>query len=99
MKKIVIIALSLLIFSSAFCQVVKNSNAKVMTAQDSAAAFQTEYNKFIDSLVQKTSVKQLFDFLTENVTVKQWQDGKWVDMYDFFLRTKGNEWIQKRKKN
>lgn len=96
MKHLLIIFL-LIISIDSFSQ-KKDSASKKMTAQDSAQVLQIEYNKFIDSLISKTSVKQLYDFFTETITVKQYQEGKWVDLYDFFVRTKGNAWLQNRSK-
>lgn len=74
---------------------------KVMTAADSAAAQQAEANKFVDSLLTKTSLKEFQTFLYESVSGKEYNEGTFIRLYDLFLRTKYNEWMQRKqqKKN
>lgn len=91
MKKTIIFILSIFIFT------VCNSQTK-MTAADSAAKLQQELNKFIDSLVLKTTVREFMDFLYTNTTGKQANEEKWVVLYDFFVRTKASQWVAEQEK-
>lgn len=79
----------------------QTNKPKPMTAQDSAAAAQAEASKFIDSLLVKTSLKDFQAFLYENVSGKEYNEGAFVRLYDLFLRTRYNEWMQRKqtKKN
>lgn len=69
-----------------------------MTAQDSAAAAQAEANKFLDSLLTKTSLKDFQTFLYETVSGKEYNEGTFVQLYNFFMQTRYNQWMQKKKK-
>jgi abortive infection bacteriophage resistance protein len=93
MKHFLITLISVFIFCGAMAQ-----TKKPMTAQDSAAAAQAETNKFIDSLLTKTSVKEFQTFLYERVTGKEYNEGTFVQLYNFFMQSRYNEWMQKKKK-
>lgn len=96
MKHFLITLISVFIFCGASAQ-VKN-NPKPMTAQDSAAAQQAEANKFIDSLLTKTSLKEFQTFLYENVSGKEYNEGAFVRLYNLFLQTRYDQWMQRRQK-
>lgn len=93
MKKVSMIIFVVVLFATANSQTNK---PKVMTAADSAAAQQAEVNKFVDSLLLKTSLKEFQTFLYENVSGKEYNEGAFVRLYDLYLRTKYNEWIQRK---
>lgn len=95
MKRIICFIFCLTIFL--FCNSQSGTSSK-MTAADSAAKLQQELNKFIDSLVSKTTLKEFREFLYANVTGKQSDEEKWVVLYDFFVRTKANQWIAEQEK-
>lgn len=92
MKQVICFIFCLTIFL--FC----NSQPGKMTAADSAAKLQQELNKYIDSLVSKTTVREFIDFLYTNTTGKQANEEKWVVLYDFFVRTKANQWVADQEK-
>lgn len=68
------------------------------SAQDSINELNAAAGKFVDSLISKTSIKDMRDFLFANLTVKVYSDAKFSELYDFFIQSKVNEWATKRKK-
>ena len=51
------------------------------------------WNKHIDSVMSKTSIKDFQQWLYENATVKQYQEGKFVDLYNAYVQQQYNVWI------
>lgn len=82
MKKVtttITIVLCLLISASAFSQ-----------KQDSVQL----WNKHLDSSLSKTSIKDFQQWLYENATVKQYQEGKFVDLLNAYVQRQYELWIQ-----
>lgn len=75
--KAAIIVLCLLISASAFSQSSQKANQV-----DSVAM----WNKFRDSAMSHTSLAQFQQWLYENATVKQYQESKFVDLYNAFVQ-------------
>lgn len=86
------------IFCLTFFLFCNSQTTSKMTAADSAAKLQQELNKFIDSVVSKTTLKEFREFLYTNVTGKQSDEEKWVVLYDFFVRTKASQWVAEQEK-
>jgi predicted HTH transcriptional regulator len=97
MKQSICLILLLLGFMACISQ-TGNSSPPKMTPADSAALFQQEVNKFVDSLISKTTLKEFVEFLYINTTGKQANEEKWTMLYDFFVRTKANQWAAEREK-
>ena len=81
---IAIIIVCLLFSASAFSQSSQKENRV-----DSVAL----WNKHIDSVIGKTSVKDFQVWLYENATVKQYQESKFVDLYNAFIQFQYQRWI------
>lgn len=54
--------------------------------------------KYIDSLEQHTTIKQMQQFLFESVSARFYSEGKFVELYNWYLDRKINEWIQRKTK-
>lgn len=88
MRKIITtitILLCLLVSASAFSQSSQKANF-----QDSVAL----WNKHLDSALSKTSIKDFQQWLYENATVKQYQEGKFVDLLNAYVQREYQVWIQ-----
>ena len=93
MKKFIVLFFSLLAITVCFSQ---TGATKKLTAQDSALLEQQAANKFVDSVVTKTSIKEFREFLYSTITAKQLDEGKFIELYDFFIRSKYQQWIQEK---
>ncbi len=102
MKKIIFVLLSLAFLTTCFSQKKEttklNTSSAKLTPQDSALLLQQQANVFIDSLVAKTSIKELQEFLFSQVTIKQYNEAKFSELYDFFVRAKVDAWLLQKQK-
>ena len=85
--KAAIIALCLLISASAFSQ----SKQQV----DSVAL----WNKHLDSALSHTSIKDFQLWLYENATVKQYNESKFVDLYNAYVQFQMQLFLKPKTKN
>lgn len=85
-KYTIIIALCVLFSASAFSQSSQKEN---LQKTDSVAL----WNKRIDSVLSTTTIKLFQSWLYENATVKQYQEGKFVDLYNAFVQRQYEIWI------
>lgn len=90
-----IIAIILIIFS---INVSAQNTKPPKSAQDSVNELNAAADKFADSLISKTSIKDFREFLRSNLLAKVYDEATFVNAYDFFIRSKVNEWMTKRKK-
>jgi len=74
--KYTIIALCLLFSASAFSQ----SSQKREPQVDSVAL----WNEFLDSALRHTSINAFQNWLYKNATVEQYQEGKFVDLFNAY---------------
>lgn len=88
MKKAIAIIL-ILISLNAFSQA---------NTSDSLKKAQIEANKFIDSLTKHTTIADFREWLYNNVTAKNFTEGKFADLYNFFLQAEYQKWMEKTKK-
>ena len=93
-KKTITLLLALTIFIFAHSQAPPPTKQQ----QDSVEKLQKDYAAYIDTLVAKTTLKQFMDYLYATVTAKYYNEGKWLELYNYFLNNKGDEWLQKRSK-
>lgn len=97
MKTIVVMISSLLIGFASHAQTKQQRPiAPVMSKEDSVLLLQKEAGLYIDSLVRVTSMKQFRDFLESQISVKTFNDGRFVELYDLFIRTNLDQWLQRR---
>lgn len=75
-----------------------NSFSQKNNTQDSVKKVQVEAAKFIDSLTKHTSIADFREWLYNNVTAKNFTEGKFADLYNFFLQTEYQKWMEKPKK-
>lgn len=91
MKKIfTLIAITITLTASA----QRVADTKIV--EDSATILNKEWNKHIDSLRSKTSIKQLIDFLFDNVTVKQYNEAKFGELYNFWIQYQMQLFLQRK---
>jgi hypothetical protein len=69
------------------------------THEDSVALIQRETNAFIDSLAKNTSISQFQLFMYENVSAKQYNDGKFSELWNTYLQLQYSAWIQRKQKH
>lgn len=71
----------------------KKDTTGIVTSNNGIISQQAVWNSYIDSVTSKLSIKQFQDWLFENATVKQYNDGKFVDFYQSYLNYRYNIWI------
>lgn len=91
MKTVMIVILILLI-SFFYCKDGNGQNA------DSIQKLQIEYNKFADSLDSHTTVKEMIDYLDNQITSKWFREGTMVELHQYFINQKYQLWLQQRHK-
>ncbi len=91
---ILIFLISSFLFSTA-----QSTNGSTKQSQDSVAKLQADAAKYLDSLSSKISLKEFKDFLYESVSGKEYNEGLFVNLYNFFMQQKLNAWLAQREKN
>ena len=94
MKKLILVIITLSVTCFCFSQ-----NQKKLTAEDSALIEQQQVSRYIDSLIEKTSIKEMRDYLQSNISFKEYSELSFVTMYDFFIRSKVDLWIAQKQKS
>lgn len=93
MKKTILLFSILTISYFGWGQQGNKKDTTGITPTNGIVDVQSVWNKYIDSVVSKLSIKQFQDWLFENATVKQYNDGKFVDFYQSYLNYRYNIWI------
>ena len=75
--------------------IISSLNVNSQTKQDSI--IQAQANKFIDSLVKKTSVADFMDFIGKNAVETKTKFSILDGFYTYFVRTKYEDWLNKKK--
>lgn len=52
------------------------------------------WNNHLDSVISKTSIKDFQSWLYENATIKQYNESKFVDLYNSFVQYQLQRWLQ-----
>lgn len=52
------------------------------------------WNNHLDSVISKTSIKDFQSWLYENATIKQYNESKFVDLYNYFVQYQLQRWLQ-----
>lgn len=52
------------------------------------------WNAHLDSVLNRTSMKGFQTWLYENATVKQYQESKFIDLYNAFVQYQLQLWLQ-----
>ncbi len=93
MKSILLLTFFIFIFS--FCN---SQTPQSQAEKDSIAQLQKEADKYIDTVLTKTSLKEFREFLYSGVTGKEYNEAPFVALYNFFIQQKLNAWINERAK-
>lgn len=105
MKKAIkysIIALCLLISASAFSQskeAWKDANKATRGNQLQVVDSVALWNKHLDSALSHTSIKDFQLWLYENATVKQYNESKFVDLYNAYVQFQMQLFLKPKTKN
>ncbi len=89
MKKILLISAMFL------CSVVCFSQT---STKDSVQKLQMQADAYIDSLTKHISIADFKDYLYQKITAKFFEEGKFLELYQWFITTKYNEWMATKKK-
>lgn len=83
------------IFMLLMCEPAHGQNKKdTITATNGIISQQAVWNYYIDSVVSRLSLKQFQEWLFENATVKQYNDGKFVDFYNSYINWRYDIWVK-----
>ena len=92
MKKLSLLLIIPLLFFFNYCK--GQSQQQV----DSMNKVQVEYGKFVDSLSEHTTIKQLMDYLDGKVTSKFMREGTLNELYAYFIQNQYQLWMQNKNK-
>ncbi len=84
--------LSLLITSLFFISIIGYGQTQQQV--DSVNRSVANRDRYIDSALSKISVKEFQTFLYENVTVKQYYEFKFVELYNFYVQYQQSIWLK-----
>lgn len=69
-------------------------NCFAQTKEDSSLQFSSHF----DTVLQKTSMKDFVKFVEDNVTITQYRDVKYIDLYNAFVQRQYQLWIATKSK-